>query len=50
MVAFQSDIIPFCHTAVCDPDHMKITAPDLTRLRLPSKTAQPLFAGLGVVA
>jgi hypothetical protein len=48
MVAFQSEIILFCHTAVCDLDHMKTTALDLTRLRWFSKIVQPAY--LGVVA
>jgi hypothetical protein len=50
MVAFQSEIIPFCDPAVCDLDHTKITAPDVTRLRLFSETGQPWPAYLGVVA
>jgi len=48
MVAFQWEIISFCHTAVCDLDHMTITAPNPTRLRMPSKTFRPVY--LGVVA
>jgi hypothetical protein len=48
MVAFQSEIILFCHTAVGDLDHMKTTALDLTRLRWFSKIVQPAY--LGVVA
>ncbi len=48
MVAFQSEIIPFCHTAVCDLDHTTISVLNLTRLRLPFKTVQPAY--LGVVA
>jgi hypothetical protein len=48
MVAFHWEIIPFCHTGVCDLDHKTITALNLTRLLLPSKTVQPEY--LGVVA
>jgi hypothetical protein len=53
MVAFQGEIISFCHTAVCDLGHMTITAPNLTRWRMPFKTFRPIYLRpvyLGVVA
>lgn len=50
MVAFQCEIIPFSQTAVCDLDHMKKKALDLTRLRLSFKTVRPGRAHLGVLA